>query len=556
MSLASTLSPATVSSRPRPPRLNDASRYVRVDRVPIIDTCERSYFKTDSKTGKQVRVDESIDKDQLETILENSRHRAEKGELGIVFLGHTDDTSPEINQPPLVGYLDNYQLGEHEGRPTILADMYIDKEDCEPSKTLRQFPRRSAEIIGISKPSGYIDSVALLKRTPERQLGLITSHYNKESEDIYRFECPGCEKAKMAKSSMTGAMAEHEEREAHKKRKKDVVKNGLQLVQMLVESLIDDQSEEQTSGSDNSETSEEEEPSMPATSRNRKVKEAEDASSSSESSSSSEPSESSSSSSEPMMEKKDKKKSEPSRMDPSEPSRMQKKKSKMQAGGGASVPGPMTDTPSDPSEMDEPTRMKKKTRMSHVSRDDSEKTRMNQDEDRIDKSRFKRVIEEQDTQIKELKSRFAVIDAEKRSAIVERKLAQLQAEGFELDRHEEVTRFSKYFHEDEEVDAEITRMRKVYRQTPVGQSLISSFSPDMGGASVPRQKTVQDLLAPNPKDSDNRSSVYAPIVGARFARVMDKAGKVPKREPGGSRNGTVDLTEISRFILEESAKEK
>jgi hypothetical protein len=544
---------APVSSKPRPPRLNDASRYVRVDRVPIIDTCERSYFKTDPKTGKQIRVDESIDRNQLKNILENSRHRAEKGEYGIVFIGHTNDSDSEISQPPIAGYLNNYQLGEHEGQPTILADMYIDKEDCDPSKTLRQFPRRSAEIIAISKPTGYIDSVALLKRTPERQLGLVTSHYKKESEDIYRFECPECEKSHMAKPSMTtGMMAEHEEKEAHKKKKKDVIKNVLTLTQMLVDSMIEEEMEEKSNNSDSSETSEEDEPSMPATKSKYRKEEAQDASDSSESSSSSEPSESSSS--EPSMKGK-KKMSEPSRMDPSEPSRMSKKKSKMAAGGGeAGTPGPMTNEPSDNSTSSDAPMVKTKTKMS---RDDRERTRMNQDSERISNSRFQRVIEEQAEEIKELKSYFSSIKEEKREAVIERKVAQLEAEGFELKRPDEVARFKKYFKTDEEVDEEITRMRSVYRQSPVNQQMIPSFSPDLGGASVPRQKSVHELLSPNPADSDPRNpGVFAPIVGARFARRADAAGKIPRREPGGSQRGGVDLTEISRFVLEESAKER
>jgi hypothetical protein len=548
---------APVLSRPRPPKLNDASRYVRVDRVPIIDTCERSYFKTDPKTGKQIRVDESIDRNQLKNILENSRQRAEKGEYGIVFLGHTNDGDSETNQPPIAGYLDNYQLGEHEGQPTILADMYIDKEDCDPSKTLRQFPRRSAEIIAISKPTGYIDSVALLKRTPERQLGLVTSHYNNKSKDIYRFECPECEKSHMAKPSMTtGMMAEHEEKEAHKKKKKDVIKNVLTLTQMLVDSMIEEEMEEKSNNSDSSETSEEDEPSMPATKSKYRKEEAQDASNSTSSSSSSEPSESSSS--EPSMKGKKKERAEPSRMDPSEPSRMSKKKSKMQAGGGPSgTPGPMTSTPASAGESDKgegPPVVKVKSRMS---RDDRERTRMSEDSDRISRNHLQRELKQRDETIEKLLSRFSKIDEEKREAVIERKIAQLEAEGYELKRPDEVARFKKYFQTDEEVDEEITRMRSVYRQSPVNQQMIPSFSPDLGGASVPRQKSVHELLAPNPADSDPRNpGVFAPIVGARFARRADAAGKIPKREPGGSQRGGVDLTEISRFVLEESAKER
>src|SRR5208282_813941 len=175
-------------SRYRGPNLSDSSRFVRVSQVPIIDTLERTYFKK-GKNGKAVRVRESVDEDQLDVILENSRLRADRGKYSILSLGHTDDDGPETSQPHFCGYISNFEKGEYEGRPTILADIFIDRKDCDPSATLRQFPRRSAEVMNLEKPDGYIDIVSLLKRVPERDLGLVTHQFSKK-DNVSRFVCP------------------------------------------------------------------------------------------------------------------------------------------------------------------------------------------------------------------------------------------------------------------------------------------------------------------------------------------------------------------------------
>jgi hypothetical protein len=556
-----------VSSRPRPPKLNDASRYVKVDRVPIIDTLERTYFKNDPKTGKQIKIYESIDKTQLKTILDNSRQRAAKGNYGLATIGHTDDDGNEISQPPKVGYMANYQLGEHDGRPTILADIYIDKRKCEnlkldhfnnpltPDDILDEFPRRSAEIIAISKPNGYIDSVALLKRTPERDLGLVTSQYNRKSEQVYRFDCPACKGNKS--KSMAHQMAEHEARQGKVKSKRDVAKNAIALVTTLLNHILD---EEAAGGIDDEDNGIEDDSSM-ATSTKAKFAKADPSEPSEEeipkkkgSSSSSEPSEASGDPSKPEAKNKRKEKSEPSRMDP-EPSRMSKKKSKMQA-GGAGDPGAMTNMPTSSSSGEPSVAVKTKTKMSSS----DEKTRMKEDEDRISISRFQRELDRRDKIIEGLTSRFEELDSDKKSAINERKLMQLQAEGYDLDRSEELARFKKLNLTDEQVDEEISRFRKISRPSPVGQGMIPSFSPDLGGASVPRQKSVHELLRPLPEENDprnrdmqTREPINAPIIGSHFARqaVEAKVRYVVKNNHGGN---SVDIDEISRFIKDKSSQ--
>jgi hypothetical protein len=237
--------PTNYPIRPKlkPPNLRDRSQFVRLKRVPVIDVNSRKYRK-----GDQV-IEETLDEGQLHRICHNSRHRAAKGEYGLLLLGHTTDGGKEIDQPPVVGYLDNYQVGEHDGRPTILADAYIYK-DSDPSHVLRQFPRRSAEIIGLEEPDGYVDALSLIKRAPERDLGLIT-HYAlnhdesrdfgaairyKSRKDVYRFSCPAgfdrfCPSAESEREPNMGLSAP---------RSGKMAKHLLHLLQQVVEGLLEE----------------------------------------------------------------------------------------------------------------------------------------------------------------------------------------------------------------------------------------------------------------------------------------------------------------------------
>ncbi|AGA26037.1 hypothetical protein Sinac_1659 [Singulisphaera acidiphila DSM 18658] len=102
----------------------------------------------------------------------------------MVFIGHSDPKLPEIEQPPLAGFMRNYRMGVYgDGKPVILADLYIKREFQD---LVSEFPRRSVEIFRKTTPHGFIDSLALLKRAPERDLGLVT--YSK-TDEIERVEC-------------------------------------------------------------------------------------------------------------------------------------------------------------------------------------------------------------------------------------------------------------------------------------------------------------------------------------------------------------------------------
>lgn len=555
-----------VKSRDHGPNLMDSSRFVKVERVPIIDTLERSYFKKD-QNGKDVRIKESVDEKQLGNILRNSRLRSERGDHGIVFLGHTDDHGREIDQPPIIGFTSNYEIGEHNGSPTILGDLYIDKKTCnrlgfavdDPDDVLMQFPRRSAEVISLGSPKGYIDSVALLKRTPERSLGLVTSRH-RSSLRVSRFECPACHKegvkARKNESKMAEGQAHH-----------TVVKNALKLVETMMGEMIrkhtepsEDDVEMSPPGKYSEVSSSSSEPSMSSrssqSSRSRYARISSSSDSSDDmsmSSSSSEPSDSS----EPALKRKPGKRMDPSGepSSPSEPSApAREKKSKMSAGGGAMagagagdpsayagyVPGCDTRKP------------KESKAKSRLSREDED--RMRGDSERISVSRFQKRLEQQDKVIARLQAQLDETAVEKRQAVIERKVGQLEYEGYEIDRVRTVSRLMKM--PDTDHEDEIDYIRRFSRRSPVNQPQIPNFSGDYGGGNPERPRPV-DLAhigdpLPEERVGMGKDGVPMYIVGSQVYRfAVDNDIKVsPKYGVSGRRvdNMTAANEAVSRFV--------
>ena len=140
------------------PNLSDSRLFDRRPGVPILDT--------------HVRAGRDVDEARLRLVAKNSNARAVQGELGLLLIGHTTDDGKEIDQPPLVGYVCNYQMSTWQGKPCILADLYYRKDKPEAFA----YPRRSVEVIYSDRDPAhnYIDAVALLVRRPERGLGLMT----------------------------------------------------------------------------------------------------------------------------------------------------------------------------------------------------------------------------------------------------------------------------------------------------------------------------------------------------------------------------------------------
>ena len=167
--------------------------YVLVPNVPVFDE-----HKEYDENGKLVR---EFGRPQLEEIGEQCNLREEAtGDLSPIGPGHTvrgevasdGSTRPtaESNQPPVWGYARNWKVQPFgpAGRLALCPDFYIRRDKLEEFKT---YPRRSVELW---HKAGFIDWIALLRRTPMRDLGLI-SHVPDETRIIPRYLQPKAEKA-------------------------------------------------------------------------------------------------------------------------------------------------------------------------------------------------------------------------------------------------------------------------------------------------------------------------------------------------------------------------
>lgn len=143
--------------------------YEIIDNVPIFDAHDEH-----DKEGKLVR---SFRRAELQAIADKCNQRAiDTGDLAPFGPGHTIDGAPETSQPPVYGYAKDFTVG-HFGpasKLAILCKFYIKKSH---KALAASFPRRSVELWVKDK---MIDWIALLRRTPQRDLGLLT--YVKEAQ--------------------------------------------------------------------------------------------------------------------------------------------------------------------------------------------------------------------------------------------------------------------------------------------------------------------------------------------------------------------------------------
>lgn len=115
-------------------------------------------------------------------IAENTNKREKQtGDACPIMIGHTT-SEKETELGDIVGYARNFRVGRFgaDNRLGILADFYF-----LPNKyaLAMEFPRRSVELWVEEK---VIDPIALLKRTPKLDLGLLT-HYSKSGK-VYKYQ--------------------------------------------------------------------------------------------------------------------------------------------------------------------------------------------------------------------------------------------------------------------------------------------------------------------------------------------------------------------------------
>lgn len=137
--------------------LEDPNLYVRLPERVIFDAHEEF-----DAQGKPVR---HFDKAALEHICARTNARDSGGTFSPISIGHTAPGKSETSQPELVGVARHFKTRWDPDlkKWVIVADYYIRRDKLDEAKT---YPRSSVELW----PDGTLDPVALLRRTPARDL--------------------------------------------------------------------------------------------------------------------------------------------------------------------------------------------------------------------------------------------------------------------------------------------------------------------------------------------------------------------------------------------------
>jgi hypothetical protein len=159
-------------------QFDDPSKWVIRDNVPIFD--EHDEF---DKDGKLVR---RFDRQALEIIAQNNNRReATTGDLCPIAIGHTVRGAPESSQPKISGFARKFRVGHFgpQKKLAILSTFYFKPELYGESMT---YPRRSIELWpGPKKEDWIADPVSLLRKTPQRDLGLLLDDGSQQSSTPY-----------------------------------------------------------------------------------------------------------------------------------------------------------------------------------------------------------------------------------------------------------------------------------------------------------------------------------------------------------------------------------
>ncbi len=134
--------------------------------IPIKDAAGKPVLGKDGQPQYQTKL-RRFDKQELEQIARNSNARDAIGNPCPLTIGHTIDGAPETDQPEIVGYARRFHVAWDAtlGRYVVRATFYL-RRDREAEAS--QYPRPSVELW---ERHGVFDPIALLKRTPERDVG-------------------------------------------------------------------------------------------------------------------------------------------------------------------------------------------------------------------------------------------------------------------------------------------------------------------------------------------------------------------------------------------------
>jgi hypothetical protein len=155
-------------------RFDRSDDWVIRDAVPVFAEHEKT-VKAKDGTDDVVR----FDRDALQEIAANcNRRESETGDACPLILGHIPNDAAEMDLGDIVGYARNFRVGRFgpAQKLGILATFYFLKDKYDAAM---QHPRRSVELWTRDQ---IIDPIALLKRTPQLDLGLLTYQRNYASK--------------------------------------------------------------------------------------------------------------------------------------------------------------------------------------------------------------------------------------------------------------------------------------------------------------------------------------------------------------------------------------
>jgi hypothetical protein len=153
-------------------RFDNESLWVIVRDVPVFDEHRETAQK--AADGNEVWPAEDFDRDELEAYARSMNARDKAGTPAPITIGHTTSDPNEKHQPEIVGYARDFKVGRFgpKNRLGILATFYYHRDKYDEAKT---FPRVSVERWRQGK---VFDPIALLRRTPQRDLGVISYRVN------------------------------------------------------------------------------------------------------------------------------------------------------------------------------------------------------------------------------------------------------------------------------------------------------------------------------------------------------------------------------------------
>lgn len=182
----------------RLPDLNDDEKFVKIPDVAILDEDQDE--------------DPNLTPEFLQKVVQKTNENINAGDLVLVTLGHTEDDKSEEEQPRPIGYINHVELGKLGSKAAVLADVYITRDEYEHALT---FPRRSVELWHDDDyQDGSIDLVALLRRAPARQLGLLAANKSgkvtRYSRNSYKGALMSEDDIKRLAEHLARAMRNHE----------------------------------------------------------------------------------------------------------------------------------------------------------------------------------------------------------------------------------------------------------------------------------------------------------------------------------------------------------